>query len=279
METYYQRFNDVLKYIHFHLDEKLDLDKLASIALVSKHHFHRLIKAYLGEPLGVYINRIKVETGAKLLKYSDNSIAEIAYKIGYETPTSFNKSFKKQFGVSPTQFRKNPNHSFKIIKNNTKKRTFDLIQETKTIQPLLVLSNQSKGLIDMIDKTELWEDLMKFAKQNNLLNLQSNFYGITWDDPTITSKQYIRYDACIGVEKEIKHSRFVIKKIAGGKYMCFTYKGDYKYLGDVYDQIFREFIIPKKIILREDVLFDQYLNDINTTESKDLLTVIYIPIQ
>lgn len=52
MENYFQRFNEVLKYIHFHLDEKLDLDKLASIAFVSKHHFHRLIKAYLGEPLG-----------------------------------------------------------------------------------------------------------------------------------------------------------------------------------------------------------------------------------
>jgi len=108
METYYQRFNEVLKHIHFHLDEKLDLDQLASIAFVSKHHFHRMIKAYLGEPLGIYINRIKVETGAKLLKYSDNSISEIAYKIGYETPTSFNKSFKKQFGVSPSEFRKKP---------------------------------------------------------------------------------------------------------------------------------------------------------------------------
>ena len=279
METYYQRFNEVLKYIHFHLDEKLDLDKLASIAFVSKHHFHRLIKAYLGEPLGTYINRIKVETGAKLLKYPNTSISEISYKIGYETPTSFNKSFKKQFGVTPTQFRKNPNHSFEIIKNSTKKTTFDLTQETKTMQPVLVLSNQSKGLIDLIDKTEVWEDLMKFAKQNNLLNPQTNLYGITWDDPSITSKQYIRYDACISVENEIKHSRFVIKKIAGGKYMCFTYKGDYKYLADVYDQIFREYILSKKVYLREEVLFDQYLNDKNTTASDELLTMIYIPIQ
>jgi len=279
METYYQRFNEVLKHIHFHLDEKLDLDKLASIALVSKHHFHRLIKAYLGEPLGTYINRIKVETGAKLLKYSDNSISEIAYKIGYETPTSFNKSFKKQFGVSPSEFRKNPNHSFEIIKNSIKKLTFDLTQETKTIQPILVLSNQSKGLIDMIDKTEVWEDLMKFGKQNHLLDPQTNLYGITWDDPSITSKQYIRYDACISIEKEIKHSRFVIKEIGGGKYMCFTFKGDYKYLGDVYDQIFREYILSKKVSLREEVLFDQYLNDINATASDELLTVIYIPIQ
>ena len=34
MQTYYNRFNKILKYIYFHLDEKLDLDILANIALV-----------------------------------------------------------------------------------------------------------------------------------------------------------------------------------------------------------------------------------------------------
>jgi len=279
METYYQRFNEVLKHIHFHLDEKLDLDKLATIAMVSKHHFHRMIKAYLGETLGTYINRIKVETGAKLLKYSENSISDIAYKIGYETPTSFNKSFKKQFGVTPTQFRKNPNHSFEMIKNTTKKTNFDLKIETKSIKPILVLSNQSKGSTDIIDKNETWKDLIEFAHQQNIFNSETKLFGITWDDPSITSMQNIRYDACISIDQPIKHNRFTIKEISGGKYMCITYKGDYKFIGDVYDQIFRDYIIPKKITLREKPLFDQFLNDVNTTAVKDLLTMIYIPIQ
>ncbi len=276
METYYQRFNEVLKYIHFHLDEKLDLDKLASIAMVSKHHFHRMIKAYLGEPLGTYINRIKVETGAKLLKYSDNSISDIAYKIGYETPTSFNKSFKKQFGVSPSQFRKNPNHSFEVIKKSIKKTTFSLDVETITIKPIRVLSNQTKGLVN---KEETWEELMNYAHQKNLITSETKMYGITWDDPSITSIQHIRYDACISIVRAISHSRFVIKQIAGGKYMCFTYQGDYQFMGDVYDQIFRDYILPKKINLREEPLFDQLLNNYNTTPTNELLTKIYIPIQ
>ncbi len=275
METYYQRFNEVLKYIHFHLDEKLDLDKLASIAMVSKHHFHRMIKAYLGEALGTYINRIKVETGAKLLKYSDNSVSDIAYKIGYETPTSFNKSFKKQFGVSPSQFRKNPNHSFEIIKNVIKKTTFNLEIETITIAPIRVLSNQTKGLVK---KEETWEELMNYAHQKNLISSETKRYGITWDDPSITSMEHIRYDACISIEREISHSRFAIKQIVGGKYMCFTYQGDYQFIGDVYDQIFRNYILPKKINLREAPLFDQLLNDFNTTPTDELLTKLYIPI-
>jgi len=208
METYYQKFNDVLKHIHFHLDEKLDLNKLASIASVSKFHFHRLIKAYLGESLGSYINRIKVETGAKLLKYSDTSISEIAYKIGYDTPTSFNKSFKKKFGVTPTQFRKKPITIFeKTSKGITSKNNFDLIIETKVIQSILILSNQSKGLIDINNKTKIWEELMTFAFKQQLLKPNTNLYGITWDDPTITAEQHIRYDACISIEQIVRLSK------------------------------------------------------------------------
>jgi len=61
--------------------------------------------------------------------------------------------------------------------------------------------------------------------------------------------------------------------------MCFTYQGDYNFIGDVYDQIFREYIIPKKISLREEPLFDHFLNDKNTTAVADLLTIIHVPIQ
>ena len=77
----------------------------------------------------------------------------------------------------------------------------------------------------------------------------------------------------------VKHNKFAVKNISGGKYICFTYKGDYKNLEDVYDQIFRDYIIPKKIILREEVIFDQLLNNFNNTATNELLTKIHIPIQ
>lgn len=278
MQTYYYRFNEVLKYINFHLDEKLDLDKLASIAFVSKYHFHRLMKSYLGESLGTYVNRIRIETGAKLIKYSNDSVTDIAYKIGYETPTSFNKSFKKLFGVSPIYFRNNPNHSFETVKKSKKNTSFDLVVENASIQPILILTNQSKGLIGSVKLKDVWNELISFAAQNNLLTHKTKLYGIIWDDPSITEIQNLRYDACISVEQKFKTTKFTLKRIAGGKYLCFTYKGDYKYLGDVYDQIFREYILTKNIVLREEPLFHQHLNDMKNTSTPNLLTKIFIPI-
>ena len=279
MESYYHRFNEVLKHIHFNLDEKLDLDELAKIASVSKYHFHRMIKSYLGESLGTYVNRIKIETGAKLLKYSDSSISEIAYKIGYETPTSFNKGFKKQFGVSPSNFRKNPNHSFEIGEKPVKKKKFELKVEEENVPQIMILTNQSKGAIGTDDMEVVWETLMSFAGQNGLLTENTKLFGVHWDDPSITLSHNLRYDACISTDKEVKHPRFVIKGIGGGKYLCFTYKGDYQNLKDVYDQIFREYILTKNILLREEPLFDHFLNDKNKTATEDLLTKIFVPIQ
>ena len=278
MESYQDKFNEVLKYIHLNMDEPLDLDVLSQIALVSKYHFHRMIKIYLGESLGAYITRIRIEKGARLLKYSSNSISQIAYKIGYETPTSFTKGFKKQFGVSPSKYRKEPNHSFEIVKNKKQKTDFCLIQKLESFESTLILTNQSKGRSGSDAVQEVWADLMSFAQNKKLLSRQTKMYSIHWDDPSVTKKHNLRYDACISVDIPFVHPAFPIKKLEGGRYMTFVYQGDYNYLGDVYDQIFHDYILKQNIRLRDAPLFDQFLNDVFSTSPKDLLTKIFVPI-
>ena len=108
-QDHQKKINMVIDYISYHLDEKLELDKLSAISAVSPYHFHRIMGAYLGEPLGSYIIRCRIEAGSTLLKYSSQNIEEIAYKIGYDSPASFTKAFKKHFGVSPTEFRSTNN--------------------------------------------------------------------------------------------------------------------------------------------------------------------------
>jgi len=93
--NYQIRIDKVLTYIDNNLDKKIELNKVADLAHLSKFHFHRIIKAYLDESLGNYINRIKLETAVKLLRYSNQSISDIAVNIGYENPSAFNKAFKK----------------------------------------------------------------------------------------------------------------------------------------------------------------------------------------
>ncbi|GHT57546.1 hypothetical protein AGMMS50239_00040 [Bacteroidia bacterium] len=73
-EDYRQRVNIVIEYINNHLDAVIDLEKLAEISNFSKWHFQRMMKAYLGEPVGAYIMRVRVETAAKLLRRMEQTV-------------------------------------------------------------------------------------------------------------------------------------------------------------------------------------------------------------
>ncbi len=51
-EEYHRCVNIVIEYINNHLGEEIDLEKLAEISHFSPYHFHRIMKAFLHEPLG-----------------------------------------------------------------------------------------------------------------------------------------------------------------------------------------------------------------------------------
>lgn len=279
MNNYQKSIDKVLTYIDVNLNEKQELDKLAEIANLSKFHFHRIMKAFLDETLGNYINRVRLETAVKLLRYSLKPINEIAYQVGYDTLSAFNKGFKKMFGVSPTSIRKHKNLIIEQ-KATTIVNDFQFVETIKNINDIQVIFQQSKGKIGDNTTKANWETLFANAQRFQVINLESKFYGINWDDPEITENEKVRYDACISIQNstEIKNE-FSTKTIFGGKYLCFLYKGDYQNLGFVYNHIFKDWIIKMNYDLREEPIFEQYINNKEITPTEDLLTEIFIPIQ
>lgn len=102
---YRERINRVIRYMHEHLDDPMNLNVLASVAGFSPYHFHRIFAAFVGEPVGEYIRRMRLERAAHQLRDSDLAVTQIALDAGYETPSAFTKAFKVHFGISPTEFR------------------------------------------------------------------------------------------------------------------------------------------------------------------------------
>lgn len=60
-EEYQKCVNAVVDYINLHLGEEIDLKSLARISHFSPFYFHRIMKAFLGEPLGTFIARTRTE--------------------------------------------------------------------------------------------------------------------------------------------------------------------------------------------------------------------------
>ncbi|MEZ7926423.1 helix-turn-helix domain-containing protein, partial [Cloacibacterium sp.] len=110
------RIRKVLDYIDQHLDDELPLEKLAEIGYYSPFHFHRIFRAVTRETLLGYITRKRMEKAAMMLSLKkEKSLEEIFLEIGFNSPSTFGKTFKKHFGISPAAFRKNSPENFKKI--------------------------------------------------------------------------------------------------------------------------------------------------------------------
>lgn len=72
---YNKSINKIIDYINSHLKENIDLSKLAEIANISEYHFHRIFKAFIGESVGTYITRIRLEFAAQLLQTTTLNLA------------------------------------------------------------------------------------------------------------------------------------------------------------------------------------------------------------
>lgn len=65
----------------------------------------RKLNALIDQPPGQLIRAFRLQRAADLLKQNAGTVAEICYKVGFNDQAYFSRSFKKQFGVSPSEFK------------------------------------------------------------------------------------------------------------------------------------------------------------------------------
>ena len=105
IETNDDRIQKALSYIRKNIYQKIEIDSLAEISCLSKDHFIRLFKKEVNNTPLQYINQKRIEK-AQLILITDNmSIKNIAYLLGYEDQSYFNRLFKKLTGLTPQQYK------------------------------------------------------------------------------------------------------------------------------------------------------------------------------
>src|SRR5690606_27404230 len=120
-EDYSIRINRVFEYIDENLNSDLSLETVAALAFFSPFHFHRIFKFITDETLNKYVTRRRIEKSALDLLHKNITATEISHNLGYSDISSFSKAFKKYYGLSPTEFRKqNPYRYSKIRQLHSK---------------------------------------------------------------------------------------------------------------------------------------------------------------
>ena len=92
-------------FIEEHSAEELSLTKVAKAVNISANHLSEKFKQVTGVNFVDYVARIRFEKACDLLLNSNLRISEIAFAVGFQSLSQFNRVFKKLSGKSPTEFR------------------------------------------------------------------------------------------------------------------------------------------------------------------------------
>ncbi len=96
--------SEILKYAENNIQNDLSLRAIAQQFGYSHEHLSRLLHKYLSENWNSYVNRIRARKAESILtSYPDASVLNVAYECGFESPNTFYRAYKKEFGKKPRQ--------------------------------------------------------------------------------------------------------------------------------------------------------------------------------
>ncbi len=101
---YFVSLQKMLHYMEGHLQENITVKEIAQSAGYSLWHCSRIFKEYIGESPGGYLRKMRLMRGYQMLYGS--SVGEVARACGFTTLEGFSKAFRRQFGIAPSQVKK-----------------------------------------------------------------------------------------------------------------------------------------------------------------------------
>ena len=98
---------DTRRYMEEHLDEPLTISTLSRRSCLSATTFKAGFRRLYGLPVHAWLRQRRMERAAELLRGSSLSVLGVAQSVGYSSASQFTAAFRRQYGVTPAQYRKN----------------------------------------------------------------------------------------------------------------------------------------------------------------------------
>jgi len=234
----------------------------------------------VGEPLGQYVQRVRIETAAVHLQTSGRNVLEIALDAGYESAAAFTRAFEQRFGLAPTECR--ASHRFELQvraaqlkQSNTANMITPEIRQSAATHVAFVRHTGPYASVGAA-----WNKICSFAGRFQLLGPNTRYIGISRDDPKLTASEQLRYDACVTLDSELPPAGEVgVQTIPSGRYAVFLHRGPYENFSITYDAIYRDWLPNSREQLRDQPAFEVYLNSVDNTPPAELRTEIWVPLE
>lgn len=283
MSHYDHSMTKVCDYIDQNLDEELSLDILSLISGFSKYHFHRIFSSYTGVSLikFIQISRLK-RASYKLVFKANMKVIDIAFEAGFESAEAFSRAFKREFGQTPSQFRKQPKWE------EWHKKTLTSVAKAKREFSVKVIDFQDTKVaaLEHHGKPELhYETSMKFMawrKESKLSPIQSSHtYGIPYSDPNTVKPEDFRFDLCGTIDQDVPENNYgiITKIIPAGSCAVIRHTGNRDHLSESVYYLYREWLPKNNAECRDFPIFFHYINFSHEVNEHELLTDVHLPIK
>ncbi len=131
-----ERLNQAMEHIESHLDQPVDVARLAHIALTSEYHFRRLFSALAGIPLSEYIRRRRLTVAGAEVLAGERTLLEVAVRYGYSSGEAFARAFRAMHGVGPGEARRSgaalqsqPRMSFRLVVEGSSSMRYRIVDK------------------------------------------------------------------------------------------------------------------------------------------------------
>jgi AraC family transcriptional regulator len=272
------RLERVLAWLRDHLDDALDLARLADVACMSPYHFHRIYRAMQGETAADTVRRLRLHRAAVELIVGELPVQRIAQRAGYGSQEAFTRAFKAAYGVPPARYRASfvPLPTTGSLEDAMDTMTYQAtVRETPVIR---VATLAHRGEYQEISTT--FGRLVTMAAAHGMVGPETRTFGIYYDDPSATPVEALRSDACITVPDDWTPSgELQRREIRGGRYAVVLHVGPYAELGRAYDWLYGTWLAQSGEEAADAPCVEAYLNDARLVPPSELRTEIWLPLR
>lgn len=272
---YAERMHRVLAHIDQHIDQPLDLPRLAQVAHFSAFHFHRLFAAWMGETLGDYLRRRRLEVAAmRMIAQPRLPVLTVALSVGWGSGEAFARAFKLRFGCSPSAWRASS-------KNDQAQRNLDQAPNDSHGHDELAhqLPSETTMQVQLIDREPVpiayrrhigpygppihafWmQEVAPWMQAHGLFGRPR--YGISHDDPSITDPSQCRYDAAVEADAAfVSGPGAFVTTLPGGRYASMPFFGTSDQIGSAWQALLRDWLAGSGLQLDARPCFEHYPSD------------------
>jgi AraC family transcriptional regulator len=274
--SYEDRIGRVVAYVFDHLDDDLDLNRLAEIACLSPWHWHRVYAAMRGETIAATVKRLRLDRAATALVQTSSPIDAIAKRSGYPNLQSFTRIFKSVYGIPPATYRKSGSHTRFHPAEGRCEAMYDLT--IKAVPPMTAVTIQHVGPYMEINRA--FDRLLGWLASQQLPGAELRLFGIFYDDVATVPANKLRSRAAAVISRALPVGAPVERtEIAGGDYAVLRHQGPYADMKAAYDWLYGEWLPRSGREPADAPNLEEYLNSPRDTPPTALLADLYLPLR